>query len=190
MQHTDSNPRILSPSPFGLSLHTSFSATTTTTTTPFHGRAGSDCSVSPLSSTTASPTSSPTSPFRRMYRSHALSAGSSSSEPRSRSQSPFSLHSIILRRRPSLVLLRRRPSAVDMALSEERSRCDEDSVERQGLNMMEPRPVDPVSIPMDLNAHIFEGPVENCASLGPSSSKPQHPRFVMGGIFEIMEGRA
>lgn len=54
-------------------------------------------------------------------------------------------------------------SKIDLALSEERSRCDEDSVERQGLGLMEPRPVD-------------GGEVQ--------------PNCVMGGIFEVMEGRA
>jgi hypothetical protein len=62
------------------------------------------------------------------------------------------------------MVLRRRLSKIDMALSEERSRCDGDSIERQGLGLMEPRPVDPV------------GEVR--------------PNFVMGGIFEVMEGRA
>lgn len=52
-----------------------------------------------------------------------------------------------------------------MALSEERARCDGDSIERQGLGLMEPRPVD----------------------LGIGEVKPN---FVMGGIFEVMEGRA
>ncbi|OQE41088.1 hypothetical protein PENCOP_c005G08541 [Penicillium coprophilum] len=70
----------------------------------------------------------------------------------------------VLRGRSSMVL-RQRPSKTDMALSEERSRCDEDSIERQGLGLMEPRPVD----------------------LGVGDMTP---KFVMGGIFEVMEGRA
>ncbi|KAJ5687753.1 hypothetical protein N7536_010372 [Penicillium majusculum] len=70
----------------------------------------------------------------------------------------------VLRGRSAMVI-RRRPSKIDMALSEERARCDGDSIERQGLGLMEPRPVD----------------------LGIGEVKPN---FVMGGIFEIMEGRA
>ncbi|KAJ5588890.1 hypothetical protein N7537_011568 [Penicillium hordei] len=65
----------------------------------------------------------------------------------------------------SAMFVRRRPSKIDMALSEERARCDGDSIERQGLELMEPRPVD----------------------LGIGEVKPN---FVMGGIFEVMEGRA
>ncbi|KAJ5158619.1 uncharacterized protein N7500_008270 [Penicillium coprophilum] len=70
----------------------------------------------------------------------------------------------VLRGRSSMVL-RQRPSKTDLALSEERSRCHEDSIERQGLGLMEPRPVD----------------------LGVGEMTP---KFVMGGIFEVMEGRA
>ncbi|KAJ5516839.1 hypothetical protein N7527_008399 [Penicillium freii] len=70
----------------------------------------------------------------------------------------------VLRGRSAMVI-RRRPSKTDMALSEERARCDRDSIERQGLGLMEPRPVD----------------------LGIGEVKPN---FVMGGIFEVMEGRA
>ncbi|KAJ5794032.1 hypothetical protein N7457_000631 [Penicillium paradoxum] len=70
----------------------------------------------------------------------------------------------VLRGRSSMIL-RRRLSKIDLALSEERSRCNEDSIERQGLGLMEPRPVD---------VRVGEAP----------------PNFVMGGIFEVMEGRA
>ncbi|KAJ5185367.1 hypothetical protein N7491_006764 [Penicillium cf. griseofulvum] len=70
----------------------------------------------------------------------------------------------VLRGRSSRVL-RQRPSKTDLALSEERLRCNEDSIERQGLGLMEPRPV----------------------VLGIGEVKPN---FVMGGIFEVMEGRA
>ncbi|BDD54692.1 hypothetical protein MPDQ_000299 [Monascus purpureus] len=153
-------------------------------------------SASPLSSAATSPASSPTSPFRRIYR--GLSSSRSDGDAtRSRSQSPFSLHSV-LRARPSLILLRRRPSSVDIALSEERYRCDEDSVERQGLELLEPRPVDPVDIPMDLNSHI-SGSNSIKAALSSGSSSPtrqtqsqsqSQPRFVMGGIVEVMEGQA
>lgn len=94
------------------------------------------------------------------------------------------------------MVLRRRPSAVDMALSEERSRCNCDAIERQGLDLMEPRPVD-----MDLHAQRtvqFAAAAStsvsraSAASGGPDRDpvQQQQPRFVMGGIFEVMEGRA
>ncbi|RJE26371.1 hypothetical protein PHISCL_01258 [Aspergillus sclerotialis] len=175
-----------STNPLSLYLHTS--------TRP----EGSDFSTSPLSSAATSPASSPpTSPFRRgMYRNLSRSPDNHDN----RSQSPLRLPASL--RRSSLVVLRGRPSAVDLALSEERSRCDEDSVERQGIDLMEPRPVDPLSIPMDLDANVF--PTSNCnASRGSFQSmtqvqspaqgqarSPSHPRFVMGGIFEVMEGSA
>lgn len=160
--------------------------------------AGSDFSTSPLSSAATSPTSSPpTSPFRRgLYR----NVSGSPDNRDNRSQSPLRLPASL--RRSSLVVLRGRPSAVDLALSEERSRCDEDSVERQGIDLMEPRPVDPVSIPMDLDANVF--PTSNwnasrgsfqsmtqaqCTTQG-QARNPQQPRIVMGGIFEVMEGSA
>lgn len=93
-------------------------------------------------------------------------------------------------RRPSAFFLRRRPSAVDLALSEERSRCDEDTVERTGLGLMEPRPVDPVPTPMGFAADIF-GDMDSMLKATPDlPMRPQQPRFVLGGIFEVMEGRA
>jgi hypothetical protein len=61
-----------------------------------------------------------------------------------------------------MMVLRRRPSKIDMVLTEERSRCDGDSIERQGLGLMEPRP----------------------------EQRGEVQQFVMGGIFEVMEGRA
>ncbi|KAI9924796.1 hypothetical protein ASPWEDRAFT_172243 [Aspergillus wentii DTO 134E9] len=168
-------------SPFGLSLHTSFPAP----------RAASDCStISPFSSTTTSPTSSPTSPFRRLHRSHAQNVPGSCypDDSRSRSQSPFRLGAASFSlRRSSLLALRRRPSKAEVALSAERSRCDGDAVERQGLDLMEPRPVDPVSIPMDLNANVFPG---DRSSMQSQQSRASQPRVIMGGIFEVMEGRA
>jgi hypothetical protein len=91
------------------------------------------------------------------------------------------------------MIVRRRPSAVDMALSEERCRCDENAIERQGLDLMEPRPVD-----MNLHSNFNMGmgltqPSSGSrASLGSDSRSVmvQQPRFVMGGIFEVMEGQA
>lgn len=69
----------------------------------------------------------------------------------------------VLRGRSSMMVLRSRPSKTDMVLTEERSRCDGNPIERQGLGLMEPRPI------------------EQGAETQP---------FVMGGIFEVMEGRA
>ncbi|KAJ5975486.1 hypothetical protein N7481_009193 [Penicillium waksmanii] len=110
----------------------------------------------------------------------------------------------VLRGRSSMMVVRRRPSAIDLALSEERSRCTCDSIERQGLDLMEPRPVD-----MDLHAQARCQQVQIQAlaspplpSLSPfsrasagasaternsmqhhSSQQQQSPRFVMGGHF-------
>lgn len=70
----------------------------------------------------------------------------------------------VLRGRSSMMVLRSRPSKVDMVLTEERSRCDGNPIERQGLGLMEPRPVE-----------------QGRGEVQPS---------VMGGIFEVMEGRA
>ncbi|RMJ24799.1 hypothetical protein PHISP_04348 [Aspergillus sp. HF37] len=173
-----------SANPLGLCLSTSFRP------------AGSDCSVSPLSSAATSPTSSPpTSPFRR---GQYCSLSRSPDGLGSRSQSPFRLSSSA--RCSSLALLRHRPSSIDLALSEERTRCDGDSIERQGLNLMEPRPVDPVTIPMNLDTNVFpvlDGSHEPFQSMNQvqdqgqaQAENPQHPRFVMGGIFEVMEGSA
>lgn len=95
-----------------------------------------------------------------------------------------------------------------MALSEERSRCDGDAIERAGLDLMEPRPVEmerETRIAMNMNMGIAMGMGANAtASSGNGSNSPtsneekrgsilrpqQSPRFVMGGIFEVMEGRA
>lgn len=90
------------------------------------------------------------------------------------------------------MVLRRRPSAVDMALNEERSRCDGDAIERAGLDLMEPRPVD---MKGDVPAFHALGPTQRPRSIDAESRESrdmpvQQPRFVMGGIFEVMEGRA
>ena len=102
------------------------------------------------------------------------------------------------------MVLRRRPSATDMVLSEERARCDEDAIERQGLDLMEPRPVD-MNLPASASAalamamHPDGGAMSTGApslrsqtsfSAGSRGVVTQQPRFVMGGIFEVMEGRA
>lgn len=206
MRSREPRTRAVDPSPFGLSLVTAFPASS-------RGRTTSDSSAgSPLSSATASPTSSPTSALRRVYRGPGAAAAAFSTttsrsdsdhyynSSRSRSQSPWNIRSA-LRDRSSMLFLRRRPSAVEMALCEERSRCDEDSIERQGLSLMEPRPVDPIIAPMDLDAHLLDrGPWGKHESVASSSLQtsvmsshrhlPHPPRFVMGGILEVMEGRA
>jgi hypothetical protein len=201
-----------------LSLHTSFSSTSSPPNSASYAR--SDCStVSPLSSTTTSPASSPTSPFRRLCRPSWFPANdnkidtslttSTEERSRSRSQSPFRLSFNLNNtlRRPSsslLFLLRRRPSKIDLALSEERSRCDEDAIERQGLGLLEPRPVDPAPAPatvFDMSVGLRESGREGLG-LGSRSSMqslsagvlapvtPSQPRFVMGGIEEVLAGEA
>jgi hypothetical protein len=76
-----------------------------------------------------------------------------------------------------------------MALNEERSRCDGDAIERAGLDLMEPRPVDMKGdVPFHTNT---QRPRSIGAESRDSRGMPvQQPRFVMGGIFEVMEGRA
>ncbi|KAF7718135.1 Uncharacterized protein PECH_005585 [Penicillium ucsense] len=107
-----------------------------------------------------------------------------------------SLKGSVLRGRSSLMVLRRRPSAVDRALSEERCRCDEDAIERQGLDLMEPRPVDmqlPTTMLTEEPAAIHRRSPSTSSGRSDSDSRStaaHHPCFVMGGIFEVMEGRA
>lgn len=208
------------PSPMGhLSLHTSFSSSPPNSAS----YARSDCStVSPLSSTTTSPASSPTSPFRRLCRPAWFPASDNKidtslitttgteekarSRSRSQSQASFRLnlnHHLNALRRPSsslLFLLRRRPSKIDLALSEERTRCDEDAVERKGVGLLEPRPVDPAPAPVPDMSIGGEGGLGSRSSMQslsagvlspvPSTSLPAQPRFVMGGIEEILAGEA
>lgn len=191
MRHNNrpSSPKALAPSALpdiGLSLRTALG---------HHQRQGSDSgSTSPFSSNNGSPTSSPGgSFFPALYRKHRFS-GSHSDSSRSRSRSPFTLNSATLSLRGVPFLLRRRPSSVDMALSAERSRCDWDAIERRGLSMLEPRPMDPM--PMDLNASIWgessdrSSPSQTAFNVTSSPrSLPQQPRYVMDGIFEVMEGQ-
>ena len=85
---------------------------------------------------------------------------------------------------------------MDLALSEEAVRCEEGSIERIGLGLMEPRPVEPLPTVLD------EGVDGEGHALGEGNEKgdeggveggkqtPLKPRYVMGGIFEVMEGRA
>lgn len=212
------------PSPMGhLSLHTSFSSSPPNSAS----YARSDCStVSPLSSTTTSPASSPTSPFRRLCRPAWFPASDnkidtslitttgteekerSQSRSRSQSQASFRLnlnHHLNALRRPSsslLFLLRRRPSKIDLALSEERTRCDEDAVERKGVGLLEPRPVDPAPAPalvpdVSISGERGLGSRSSMQSLSAGvlspvspTSLPARPRFVMGGIEEVLAGEA
>ncbi|KAJ5767210.1 uncharacterized protein N7511_004826 [Penicillium nucicola] len=174
------------PSPF-LSLSTSFRRSR-------NSKSPSEAS-SPPSSTTTSPPSSPTSRHSPPHGSphhlfnltfHPSRIHSRTSRDQQESFAPHTSHPhpdlplhdaarntvsvlpcAVLRGRSSMMVVRRRPSAIDMALSEEQSRCDGNSIERQGLGLMEPRPV-------DLQGRVGE----------------VQPRFVMGGIFEVMEGRA
>ena len=171
----------------GLSLHTSFPSPS------------SDYSTSsPLSSSTSTTTTATTGGWHwgfpnshHLNHNRAISPTSSSSSPssqsRSHSRSQSQSHSqstpsrlaSTLRRSSLALLLRRRPSKIDLALSEERSRADSDVVERQGLGLMEPRPVDP----------LIMG-TEDVTGERPSRSRLSQPVFVMGGIEEVMEGKA
>ncbi|OJD24669.1 hypothetical protein ACJ73_03966 [Blastomyces percursus] len=164
---------------------------------PFHYAWSRSTTSSPLSS----PDSSPTSRSRR----HRFSTSMSRMCSRSRSGSPLTMRPATSSLRLSSLLLRRRPSAVDLALSEERYRCSEDSVEKIGLELMEPRPVDPIPVLLDVGGVdatmnmnmnsssiglLFgieqDGNINHIYSLRIGSK----PRFVMGGIFEVMEGSA
>lgn len=88
-------------------------------------------------------------------------------------------------------LLRRRPSKVDLALSEEQSRCEGNAIERQGLDLLEPRPVDPMPESIMARDDREDGEQwDRRESLQDIMAKPAAPRFVMGGIAEVMEGSA
>ena len=151
-------------------LSSSTSTTTTATTGGWHW--GFPNSHHLNHNRTISPTSSSSSPSSQS-RSH------SRSQSQSHSQSTPSRLASTLRRSSLALLLRRRPSKIDLALSEERSRADSDVVERQGLGLMEPRPVDP----------LIMG-TEDVTGERPSRSRLSQPVFVMGGIEEVMEGKA
>ncbi|EEH46784.1 uncharacterized protein PADG_02882 [Paracoccidioides brasiliensis Pb18] len=152
----------------------------------------------PLSSADSSPTGA--------GHRHHLSASLNRMYNRGRSGSPFTMHSATSSSRLSSFLHRRRPSAVDLALCEERCRCSEDSIEKIGLGLMEPRPVDPMPIPtamptptvvgdtdasLNMNmsvGQVFDFEPEVDSSYIDSLRIGRQPRFVMGGIFEVMEG--
>ncbi|EFR01521.1 hypothetical protein MGYG_04528 [Nannizzia gypsea CBS 118893] len=147
---------------------------------------------SPLTSATSSPASSPTSsPISTSPRMNRFT--SSLRRIGSRSKKCYSSSSLGI----GTILLRRRPSTVDLALTEERYRCSEDSIERHGLGLLEPRPVDPVPLMTDGHAHIdsnnlssFTSDIKESSALSSPLSARQSPRFVMGGIAEVLEGSA
>ena len=170
----------------GLSLHTSFpspssdystssplsSSTSTTTTGGWHWGFANSHNNHHNYNHAISPTSSSPSPSSQ-------SRSRSRSQSQSQNQTLPSRFASTLRRSSLALLLRRRPSKIDLALSEERSRADSDVVERQGLGLMEPRPVDP----------LIMG-TEDVTGERPSRSRLSQPVFVMGGIEEVMEGKA
>lgn len=128
---------------------------------------------------------------------HSSTSSSPSNRRASRIRSPF--------------FLRRRPSAVDLALEEEQVRAQGDEVERSGLALMEPRPVHVVQAAPCVTSSalmmiggldgmmmeeeythtqdVFGGMKrereEELLMMGMGSF--ERP-FVMGGIFEVMEG--
>ncbi|OAX77769.1 hypothetical protein ACJ72_07928 [Emergomyces africanus] len=167
---------------------------------PFNCTSSTSSCNSSSRSTTSSPLSSPDSSPTSTSRRHRFSPSINPMCSRSRSGSPFTMHSATSSLRLSSLLLRRRPSAVDLALSEERCRCSGDSVEKIGLGLMEPRPVDPmpVSMPMivgGIDANVNANNVNMAMGQAFGDIKPidslrigSKPRFVMGGIFEVMEG--
>lgn len=86
---------------------------------------------------------------------------------------------------------------MDLALSEEAVRCEESSVERIGLGLMEPRPVEPLPTVLDegvdgegASALDEGGEKGDEGNVKEEKKTPLKPRYVMGGIFEVMEGRA
>ncbi|KAL1996741.1 hypothetical protein VTN49DRAFT_7606 [Thermomyces lanuginosus] len=208
MHSRTTNYKALEPSPLpdiSESLQTAFIHNTSSNAQ--RGRQGTRVprhADSPSPSSTSSP-STPSSPDSNYS---AFRSGDHHNRDRSRSplsaiSSPSS--SIIngsSRGRPTslpypFLLLRHRPSAVDLALSEERSRCDVNAIERIGLSLLEPRPVDPIPLAMDsLDASLLSELSRNdisprsSVSSASSSMTLRQPRYVMGGIFEVMEGNA
>ncbi|KAK2738862.1 hypothetical protein FQN57_006876 [Myotisia sp. PD_48] len=133
---------------------------------------------SPMTSRTSSATCSPTSSPRSTSYSRRFAPSFHRDKP---------WHSASSIRLPSL-LIRRRPSSVDLALDEERFRCIEDNIEKHSLGLMEPRPVAPIPAVRHIDSNglpEFEKYQHTILSI-PS----QQPRFVMGGIREVMEGLA
>lgn len=157
---------------------------------------GSSSASSPVSSAGSSPSGSGSmSYFMNMMR------PGSSSRMTSPSSSKFSHFSSFL--------LRRKPSRIDVAMCEERERCCEDEIERRGLALMEPRPIDlePTYFANGSQSTLASSSMENFdpavnidamldtepRSFNFNSQRhfaklPRSPPYVMGGIFETMEG--
>ncbi|KAL4894035.1 hypothetical protein BDV59DRAFT_176716 [Aspergillus ambiguus] len=55
---------------------------------------------------------------------------------------------------------------------------------------MEPRPVDPIGGSIESVFSSMVGDRASTQSHQSNASRLSQPRFVMGGIFEVMEGRA
>ncbi|KAL5336950.1 hypothetical protein BJX70DRAFT_371118 [Aspergillus crustosus] len=177
--------------------------------------------TSPLSSTStnigSSPTipSSPTSPSLSPTIFQNIQTVSTKFPPSSSNSTHHNSH------RNTTLPLRHRPSNIDTLLRQERSRATTDSIERQGLELLEPRPVDLDldsdldAVPVGIEARIFSTPTTmnwaglddrnwnrdrdririrnrrswDSGSSGIGGGTVRQPRFVMGGIFEVMEGR-
>ncbi|KAL3473329.1 hypothetical protein BJX99DRAFT_234066 [Aspergillus californicus] len=166
---------------------------------------------SPVPTLPSSPTSPSLSPFlfhhirnpRPIYEKLSLSHGHGHGHGHGYSHNSGHKNTII----------RRRPSNIDTILRQERTRYDEDAVERQGLDLLEPRPVD--LGPVGIDVHVCQAVTVTQARIpalvlgsavrerdqnlnrlssgsnqrrGPLSGELSQPRFVMGGIFEVMEG--
>ncbi|KAL9109368.1 MAG: hypothetical protein Q9227_005998 [Pyrenula ochraceoflavens] len=175
------------PSPFA-SLRSSL-------LTAFHPQ--STPSSTPTSSPSTSPSSSPFHTFYARHRSptaatkinptfrNSAFSTTSSTSSRSRSLSPQTMHSYRHNNHPRL--LRRRPSAVDMQLEEERLTALNSHAEMAGLALLEPRPVErlPVSVG---GGRIWDG--FGFEAEGEEGEREDgRGTVVMGGIFEVMEGR-
>ncbi|KAL2871988.1 uncharacterized protein BJX67DRAFT_341176 [Aspergillus lucknowensis] len=169
-------------------------------------------STSPLSSTStitlpSSPTSPSTSPsvfqFQHIRTPRPIhdstKAGTSNANSHSHNHA-----------QQNNLFLRRRPSNVDTLLRQERVRCTSDAIERQGLDLLEPRPVDldPIETGVGIDTRVqqswapihtrditrldsgVDGQIRpSSESAGSNVLRHSQPRFVLGGIFEVMEGR-
>ncbi|KAL2835899.1 hypothetical protein BJY01DRAFT_222829 [Aspergillus pseudoustus] len=213
-------------------LHTSFQPRHNTTTDSEHDNENnrpystftsdylSTAPASPLSSAStltlpSSPTSPSTSPsifqFQHIRTPRPMHDSTKTSIPSTHTQSHHAHHTQNL---GTAVLLRRRPSNIDTVLRQERTRCDVDVIERQGLSLLEPRPVDldpigtgmgfgidtriqqlqpvtPAQVPTmtSENSDTSENRLSSGSTESIRAKRLSQPRFVLGGIFEVMEGR-
>ncbi|KAL4917645.1 hypothetical protein BDW62DRAFT_183564 [Aspergillus aurantiobrunneus] len=170
--------------------------------------------TSPLSSTSTITSSSPTLPSSPTSPSLSPTLFQHIRNPRPISDKlrPSSLSHSHNHPHSTGIVLRRRPSNIDTALRQERSRAADDAIERQGLDLLEPRPVDldPLGIDIQIQfqplsqsvpvthtrplvqlARSDDDRARNWVSYGSPQTEVSvsQPRFVMGGIFEVMEGR-